>query len=94
MAKRCWALGSTRMPARNSRRSRASGWVRAIWACRQRACMQKGDADAAIAWLKSIPTRFLPLQVQDEAVFAPALGPCHPERQRGILSAFPVAGYE
>ena len=35
-----------------------------------RACMQKGDADAAIAWLKSIPTRFLPPAVQDEAVFA------------------------
>jgi dienelactone hydrolase len=35
-----------------------------------RACMQKGDPDAAIAWLKSIPTRFLPPSVQDEAVFA------------------------
>ena len=35
-----------------------------------RACMQKGDADAAIAWLKSIPTRFLPQDVQHEAVFA------------------------
>ena len=36
-----------------------------------RACMQKGDPDAAIAWLKSIPTRFLPPSVQTEAVFAP-----------------------
>ena len=36
-----------------------------------RACMQKGDADAAIAWLKSIPTRFLPSDVQQEAIFAP-----------------------
>jgi dienelactone hydrolase len=36
-----------------------------------RACLQKGDADAAIAWLKSIPTRFLPPSVKDEAVFAP-----------------------
>jgi dienelactone hydrolase len=36
-----------------------------------RACMQKGDADAAIAWLKTIPTRFLPASVQNEAVFAP-----------------------
>ena len=36
-----------------------------------RACMQKGDADAAIAWLRSIPTRFLPPDVQNEAVFAP-----------------------
>ena len=36
-----------------------------------RACLQKGDADAAIAWLKTIPTRFLPPSVQNEAVFAP-----------------------
>ena len=36
-----------------------------------RACMLKGDADAAIGWLKTIPTRFLPAAVQDEAVFAP-----------------------
>ena len=35
-----------------------------------RACMQKGDPDAAIAWLKTIPTRFLPPSVQNEAVFA------------------------
>jgi dienelactone hydrolase len=35
-----------------------------------RACMGKGDADAAIAWLKTIPTRFLPPSVQDEVVFA------------------------
>jgi dienelactone hydrolase len=35
-----------------------------------RACMQKGDADAAIAWLKSIPSRFLPADVRDEAAFA------------------------
>jgi dienelactone hydrolase len=39
-----------------------------------RACMEKGDADAAIAWLKSIPTRFLPPAVQDEAVFASIKG--------------------
>jgi dienelactone hydrolase len=36
-----------------------------------RACMQKGDADAAIAWLKSIPTRFLPQAVKADPVFAP-----------------------
>jgi dienelactone hydrolase len=36
-----------------------------------RACMQKGDPDAAIAWLKSIPTRFLPTQVRSVGVFAP-----------------------
>ena len=36
-----------------------------------RACMLKGDADAAIAWLTTIPTRFLPPDVQTDAVFAP-----------------------
>jgi dienelactone hydrolase len=36
-----------------------------------RACMLKGDSDAAIAWLKTIPSRFLPPDVRDEAVFAP-----------------------
>jgi predicted Zn-dependent protease len=36
-----------------------------------RACMQKGDADAAIAWLQSIPPRFLPRDIQNEPVFAP-----------------------
>lgn len=36
-----------------------------------RACLQKGDADAAIAWLRSIPQRFLPADVQEEPVFAP-----------------------
>lgn len=35
-----------------------------------RACMQKGDADAAIAWLKTIPSRFLPQELKDDAVFA------------------------
>ena len=36
-----------------------------------RACMQKGDGDAAIAWLKSIPQRFLPRDVEKDPVFAP-----------------------
>jgi hypothetical protein len=36
-----------------------------------RACMQKGDADAAIAWLRTIPQRFLPADVEKEATFAP-----------------------
>ena len=35
-----------------------------------RACMQKGDPAAAIAWLRSIPTRFLPPNVADDPVFA------------------------
>ena len=36
-----------------------------------RACMQKGDGDAAIAWLKSIPQRFLPREIERDPVFAP-----------------------
>jgi predicted Zn-dependent protease len=36
-----------------------------------RACMQKGDADAAVDWLRSIPARFLPRTVETEPVFAP-----------------------
>jgi dienelactone hydrolase len=36
-----------------------------------RACMQKGDAEAALAWLKSIPQRFLPRSLEKDPVFAP-----------------------
>ena len=36
-----------------------------------RACMQKGDADAAIAWLKSIPQRYLPHALEKDPIFAP-----------------------
>ena len=36
-----------------------------------RACMQKGDAEAAIAWLKTIPQRFLPPEVEKDPIFAP-----------------------
>lgn len=39
-----------------------------------RACMQKGDAEAAIAWLKSIPSRFLPPELEREATFASLQG--------------------
>ena len=35
-----------------------------------RACLQKGDAEAAMAWLSSIPKQFLPARVKDEPVFA------------------------
>jgi hypothetical protein len=35
-----------------------------------RACLQKGDPDAAIRWLKSIPPQFLPPSVGEEPVFA------------------------
>jgi dienelactone hydrolase len=35
-----------------------------------RACVQNGDAEAAMAWLKSIPQRFLPPSVATEATFA------------------------
>jgi acetyl esterase/lipase len=36
-----------------------------------RACMQKGDAEAALAWLKSIPQRFLPRDLEKDPIFAP-----------------------
>ena len=36
-----------------------------------RACLQKGDAEAAVAWLRSIPQRFLPADLQTDPVFAP-----------------------
>ena len=34
-----------------------------------RACAQMGDLDKAVAWLKSIPKRFLPPQVQSDPAF-------------------------
>jgi hypothetical protein len=33
--------------------------------------VQAGDSDAALAWLKSIPQRFLPQDVAKEPTFAP-----------------------
>jgi dienelactone hydrolase len=36
-----------------------------------RACLLKGDQDAAIAWLKSIPSRFLPASIEKDPAFAP-----------------------
>jgi len=39
-----------------------------------RACMLSGDAARAIAWLRSIPKRFLPASVAEEAVFASLQG--------------------
>jgi dienelactone hydrolase len=36
-----------------------------------RACLQTGDHDRAIAWLASIPRRFLPDNVEQDPVFAP-----------------------
>ena len=38
-----------------------------------RACVQKGDPEAAMAWLATIPRRFLPARVKDD----PALAPLH-----------------
>jgi predicted Zn-dependent protease len=35
-----------------------------------RACLQKGDPDAAIAWLKSIPPQYLPASTMEEPAFA------------------------
>ncbi len=36
-----------------------------------RACLLKGDSDAAVAWLASIPARFRPAQLRDDPAFAP-----------------------
>ena len=33
--------------------------------------MRSGDADTALAWLKSIPQRFLPQDVEQDPIFAP-----------------------
>jgi len=35
------------------------------------ACMQKGDADTAIGWLRSIPKRFRSSELQQDPIFAP-----------------------
>ena len=35
-----------------------------------RACLKAGDADLAMTWLQSIPRRFLPARVKDDADFA------------------------
>ena len=50
-----------------------------------RACLQKGDADAAVAWLASIPARFLPRAIESEPVFAPL-------RERADFKALFAAG--
>ena len=39
-----------------------------------RACMLKGDGDAAIAWMQSIPERFRPASLAADPVFAPIKG--------------------
>jgi hypothetical protein len=36
-----------------------------------RACMQSGDGDAALAWLATIPQRFLPRDLEKDPIFAP-----------------------
>jgi tetratricopeptide (TPR) repeat protein len=39
-----------------------------------RACLAKGDPDAAVAWLKTIPSRFLPADLERDPAFAPLRG--------------------
>ncbi|HKN66643.1 MAG TPA: tetratricopeptide repeat protein, partial [Gemmatimonadaceae bacterium] len=39
-----------------------------------RACARAGDGDAAIGWLRSIPSRFLPRSVADDSAFASIRG--------------------
>ena len=36
-----------------------------------RACLLKGDSAAAVAWLQTIPKRFLPASIQQDSAFAP-----------------------
>lgn len=36
-----------------------------------RACVQAGDQETAIGWLKSIPSRFLPRSVESDSAFTP-----------------------
>jgi dienelactone hydrolase len=36
-----------------------------------RACLQKGDADAAIGWLRSIPAQYRPRDIETDPTFAP-----------------------
>jgi hypothetical protein len=36
-----------------------------------RACLQKGDPEAAVAWLRSIPAQYLPASTADDPAFAP-----------------------
>jgi hypothetical protein len=35
-----------------------------------RACMQNGDAELALAWLRTIPRQFLPSELQEDPMFA------------------------
>ena len=35
-----------------------------------RACWMKGDGDAAIGWLKTIPTQYLPTEIETDPAFA------------------------
>jgi dienelactone hydrolase len=39
-----------------------------------RACLQSGDPDAAVAWLQSIPARFLPRELENDPAFAALQG--------------------
>jgi dienelactone hydrolase len=39
-----------------------------------RACLLNGDSAAAIAWLQTIPKRFLPASIQQDSAFAPLRG--------------------
>jgi len=50
-----------------------------------RACMQKGDAEAAIAWIASIPTQYRPRAIEADPIFAPI-------RERAAFKALFEAG--
>jgi len=50
-----------------------------------RACMQKGDGEAAIAWIASIPPQYRPRAIEADPVFAPV-------RERADFKALFAAG--
>jgi hypothetical protein len=39
-----------------------------------RACLMKGDGDAAIGWLKTIPAQYLPAEIETDPAFAALKG--------------------
>jgi dienelactone hydrolase len=70
MAKRCSARRGSPTRARNSSSSRAAASARDLGLPAARACLRKGDPDAATAWLRTIPPRFLPPTVRTDRAFA------------------------
>ena len=71
MVRRCSAITSTTAACAELEKLKDKGLgYRDLGLPAARACMLKGDADAAIAWLQSIPQRFLPSDIATDPVFA------------------------